>query len=187
MNTNEHAGFANAAVTPDEVPDYREAEFEPVAPGFRRYALISTAVFALPIIVAVLVVWAVPFIPLPGRAVLAVAGGALLLPAAVAVYRWKDAGHRGWSLRQHDIIAKVGVLWRSTTALPVARIQHVETTHGPLERAYGLARLKLYTAGGLTADLVVIGLERETADRLREYLVEQIRKRDAETSQTPDE
>ena len=36
---------------------------------------------------------------------------------------------------------------------------------------------------GLTADLVVIGLDRETADRLREYLVEQIRKRDAETGQ----
>lgn len=187
MIQDEQAVFENPSVAPEDVPDYRDAEFESPAPAFRRYTLISTLILAAPVIVVGMVVWSVPIVPLAGWKVLATTGG-LLLPLTLAgLYRWIDAGYRGWALRRHDIIARSGVLWRSITALPVARIQHVETTHGPLERAHGLARLKLYTAGGLTADLIVIGLSRETADQLREYLVEQIRRRDMETGQTCDE
>lgn len=183
MNLHEETGFANPMVPLDKVPDYHAAEFESVASSFRRYTLISTLIYTGPLVTAPLVAWAVPFVPLAGWKSLVIAGGLLIPMVLVGVYRWIDAGCRGWALRRHDIIARAGVLWRNVTALPVARIQHVETTHGPLERVHGLARLKLYTAGGLTADLVVIGLERASADRLREYLVEQIRKRDAETSQ----
>lgn len=187
MTQYEQTAFANPSVAPEDVPDYNEAEFESLAPAFRRYTLVCTLILALPVALVALVVWAVPFIPLAGWKILVIAVGLLIPVSLVGVYRWMDAGYRGWALRRHDIIARAGVLWRSTTALPVARIQHVETTHGPLERAHGLARLKLYTAGGLTADLVVIGLERDTADQLREYLVEQIRKRDAEPGQASDE
>lgn len=186
MNQHDDTVFSNPVLAPGDVPDYREADFEPPASNFRRYTLVSTTMFALPVILAALVAWVLPFIPLAGWKVLAIAGGLLIPLALVGVYRWIDAGYRGWALRLHDIIARSGVLWRSITVLPVARIQHVETTHGPLERACGLARLKLYTAGGLTADLVVVGLDRETADRLREHLVEQIRMRDAETGRTVD-
>ena len=187
MSQYEDTGFSNPSVPPKDVPDYRDAEFESLAPAFRRYTLISTLVLAVPVVVVALAAWRLPFISLAGWKVLSIAGALLIPLSLVAVYRWVDAGYRGWALRRHDIIARAGVLWRSITALPVARIQHVETTHGPLERAHGLARLKLYTAGGLTADLVIIGLERTAADQLREYLVEQIRKRDAEGSQTLDE
>lgn len=179
--------FANPLVAPENVPDYRDVEFESLASVFRRYTLVSTLVFALPVVLVALTVRAIALIPLSDWQVWAIAGGALTAMTLVGVYRWLDAGYRGWALRRHDIIARSGILWRSVTALPIARIQHVETTHGPLERAHGLARLKLYTAGGLTADLVVIGLERDHADRLREYLVEQIRKRDVESGPTSDE
>jgi len=187
LNQNENTEFANPPITREALPDYQDAIFESVASGFRRYTLVSTLIFLLPLILAAAGLWAVPFIPLAHWKILAVAGTLLVPLALVGVYRWIDAGYRGWALRRHDIIARAGVFWRSITALPVARIQHVETTHGPLERAHGLARLKLYTAGGLTADLVLIGLDRDTADRLREHLVEQIRRRDAESDSTADE
>ncbi len=187
MKQYEEVEFSNPSVAPTDVPDYRDVDFEALASAFRRYTLVSTLILVAPVVLAALVVSVVPFIELAGRKILPIAAGLLIPLALVAIYRWIDAGYRGWALRQHDIIARSGVLWRSIIALPIARIQHVETTHGPLERAHGLARLKLYTAGGLTADLVVIGLERDAADQLREYLVEQIRKRDAETSQTSDE
>jgi membrane protein YdbS with pleckstrin-like domain len=187
MNQYEETEFRNPPVAPEDLPDYGDAEFERLAPTFRRYTLLSTLISAIPVAVAAPVVWALPFIPLAGWKILLITIGLLIPLLLIGIYRWIDAGYRGWALRQHDIIARSGVLWRSITALPLARIQHVETTHGPLERAHGLARLKLYTAGGLTADLVVIGLDRDAADQLREYLVEQIRKRDAEGNQTPDE
>jgi len=187
MSQPEETEFSNPPVAPGDVPDVRDVEFESLAPAFRRYTLISTLIVAAPVVVVALVVWALPFIPLAGWKILLMASGLLMPLVVVGIYRWVAAGYRGWALRRHDIIARSGVLWRSVTTLPVARIQHVETTHGPLERGHGLARLKLYTAGGLTADLVVIGLDRSAADQLREYLVEQIRKRESEGSPTSDE
>lgn len=183
IDANAESEFANHEVPGESVPDYREVRFEALAGSFRRYVLISTACLWSPVPLAALAVWLVPFLSLEPRVVAAIA---VLTGAAVfaGVYRWIDAGYRGWALRQHDIVARAGILWRSITALPIARIQHVETSHGPLERWHRIARLKLYTAGGLTADLIVIGLARETADRLREYLVEQIRLRD-ELSRRP--
>jgi membrane protein YdbS with pleckstrin-like domain len=106
-------------------------------------------------------------------------GAVALVTLLVGVYRWADAGQRGWAVREHDLSAREGIYWRSVTTLPYARIQHVETTSGPIERWRGLARLKLFTAGGMTADLTLIGLEAEAADTLREHLAEQIRLRDA--------
>jgi len=187
MNQHEEMEFSNPSVAAENLPDYCNVGFESLAPTFRRYTLVSTLAFAVPVVAAALVLWALPFIPLAGWKILLIATALSIPLLLVGIFRWIDAGYRGWALRRHDIIARSGVVWRSVTALPVARIQHVETTHGPLERANGLARLKLYTAGGLTADLVVIGLDRDVADQLREYLVEQIRKRDADDSQTSDD
>lgn len=183
MTQPSESTFSNQPVAPADIPDYREVEFKPVADRFRQYALLSTLLYWSAPMVFVVAAQFIPAIPFfPGMLVVA---GFAVATLMIAVYRWMDAGRRGWALREHDIIACAGVFWQSVTALPVARIQHVETTHGPLERAHGLARLKLYTAGGLTADLVVIGLVRETADQLREYLVEQIRKRDSDPSTQP--
>ncbi|MFW5927042.1 MAG: PH domain-containing protein, partial [Wenzhouxiangella sp.] len=68
------------------------------------------------------------------------------------------------------------VVWRKTVIVPFARIQHVEAVHGPLERYLGLMRLKCFTAGGMSADLTVKGLDRNDARRVRQYLLEQIGK-----------
>lgn len=178
----EESGFTNPVIPAESIPNHTEVSFQPMAPAFRRYVLVSTVLYYLPLLAGALFFALAPF----GRAgwePAAGVAGLLALASLTGAFRWLDAGYRGWVLREHDLIARAGVLWRTITALPVARIQHVETTHGPLERAYGLARLKLYTAGGMTADLMLIGLARENADELREYLIEQIRKRDAEAAQ----
>ena len=186
MDANENSDFTNPAVFPESIPDHREVPFQVVVPGFRRYVLVSTAVYYLPLLAGALFFQLAPFGP--AGVELAVAGaGFVALGLLTGVYRWLDARYRGWALREHDLVARAGVLWRAIVALPIARIQHVETTHGPLERVHGLARLKLYTAGGMTADLIVIGLSRENADQLREYLIEQIRKRDAQAGRYANE
>ncbi len=169
--------FRNAQRHFEGLPDYRVLEFEPISASFRGYTVLTTLIWWLPVAVAVS---AVNFIPgvtlLPG---LLAPAGVGLLALLIGVYRWVDAGRRGWALRDHDIAAREGIFWRKVTMLPFARIQHVETSSGPIERWKGLARLKLFTAGGMTSDLDIIGLEAGTADTLREHLAEQIRLRDA--------
>ncbi len=169
--------FDNAQLPSGTLPDYRAVAFEGVSERLRPYALVSTLLNSLLLLLVPVALHFFGDAPgsLPTVLAIALVGFAPL----VAIHRWVDAGFRGWALREHDLIARQGVLWRAVTVLPIARIQHVETSSGPLERAFGLARLRLYTAGGVTADLVVIGLPAGTADRLREHLVEEIRRRDA--------
>lgn len=174
-----HDAFSNSAVDPDRIPDFSAVEFRGVAPGYRSYTLISTLAVFLPPVLVGAVFALVPTLPFTAGWSVGIAAVAVLA-ALIASYRRVDADYRGWAVREHDVIARSGVVWRSVVALPVARIQHVETTYGPLERLFGLARMKLYTAGGMTADLTVLGIERDRADDLREYLVEQIRRRDSE-------
>lgn len=102
---------------------------------------------------------------------------ALLVGAAIA-YLWKypPARHRHLRYRLDDVglTIRAGVLWRTWSALPRVRIQHTDVSQGPLQRRYGVADLKLYTAGSRYTRIVLSGLEHGAALALRDEL-----KRDA--------
>jgi membrane protein YdbS with pleckstrin-like domain len=91
-----------------------------------------------------------------------------LLRPAIVVPR------KGYVVRDKDIIFKSGVIWRSVTAIPFNRIQHVETSSNPLDRKFELATLQLFTAGGSGGDLKVNGLEKDTAEQLRVFILEKV-------------
>ena len=65
-----------------------------------------------------------------------------------------------------------GVVWRRIITVPLSRIQHSDVTQGPLQRAFGLATLTLYTAGTEHAKIDLHGLAFETAMNIRQYLFE---------------
>lgn len=64
-----------------------------------------------------------------------------------------------------------GVLWRSETSVPKSRVQHTDVSRGPIERAFGLATLVIYTAGTDHASVSLDGLTAETAGRIRDHLI----------------
>jgi hypothetical protein len=164
--------FSNRQVADSELPDFRKVRMTPVAPGYLTWALVSQTLFWLVMVLAALIVQWLPFaadrslwwLPLPPLS-LAVMG---------AIYAVFDARHRAWALREHDLVYRYGVIWRKTVIVPFARIQHVEAISGPLERKLDLMRVKCFTAGGMSADLTVKGLDRSSARRVRQYLLEQI-------------
>ena len=55
--------------------------------------------------------------------------------------------------------------------IPFNRIQHIETVRGPIERLLGLATIKIFSAGGLSSDLSISGLEAERATRLKRIIL----------------
>lgn len=77
----------------------------------------------------------------------------------------------GYELRDEDLLIQRGVLFRSLTAIPTARVQHVDTRQGPLEQWIGLARVQIYTAAGMGADGIIPGLDLRDAEALRDELV----------------
>ncbi len=64
-----------------------------------------------------------------------------------------------------------GVWWRSETFVPRSRIQHTEVQQGPIARRYGLASLKVFTAGASHGEIEIDGLIHADAVWLRDEML----------------
>jgi len=86
--------------------------------------------------------------------------------------QWSRLRYRSWSfrVRETELVVQRGVLWRVVSVIPHARIQHVDTRHGPIERWLGLASVVVFTAGVRGADVTIPGLRGDDAIALREHL-----------------
>ncbi|WP_204034853.1 PH domain-containing protein [Micromonospora qiuiae] len=99
-----------------------------------------------------------------------VALGAFLLLAvwrAVAVVRAVRAW--GYAERENDLLVRHGLLVRRLSIVPYSRMQFVDVSAGPLERAFDLATVQLHTAAA-ASDARVPGLRPAEASRLRDRL-----------------
>ena len=171
----ERAAFTNEAVSADSLPAHADLELEKVSPRFSVYAASASALtwgagaallWALPIPAGVAVVGA-PWAP----------WALLLIGALSSALAWIDGRRRAFAMREHDLVYERGLVVRKTVIVPVPRIQHIETTSGPLERRFGLERLTCFTAGGVSADLVIRGLEAARAKQVRDYVLRRIEAR----------
>ena len=84
--------------------------------------------------------------------------------------RWRYDAWR-YAIRPHDVLLHHGVFWRVRSCIPRLRIQHVDIQSDPIERAFGIVKLSLYTAGTPTAVGVIPGLAPAEAEELRERLL----------------
>jgi len=96
---------------------------------------------------------------------------ALLIGGWTAVYSWLRYGAWGYLLRDEDLVIQSGVFFKLRRCIPRSRVQHVDITSGPLDRAFGLVEVHLFTAGGTGAVAVIPGLSPEAAEQLRAALV----------------
>ncbi|MER7165148.1 PH domain-containing protein [Micromonospora sp. NPDC000207] len=75
----------------------------------------------------------------------------------------------GYAERENDLLVRHGLLVRRLSIVPYARMQFVDVSAGPLERAFDLATVQLHTAAAAT-DARVPGLRPAEASRLRDRL-----------------
>jgi len=83
----------------------------------------------------------------------------------------RQARSIGYQLRADDLVFRRGILWQRMVAVPYGRMQLVDITHGPLDRAFGIAKLKLVTAAATTG-VEIPGLGREASEALRDTLIQ---------------
>jgi len=74
--------------------------------------------------------------------VLALAVFSVFVAPGVRWRRWR------YEIRPDEVDLQRGVWWVSRTLVPLARIQHVDTRQGPLQRRYGLSTVVFHTAAG---------------------------------------
>ena len=84
---------------------------------------------------------------------------------ALVSYRYKF--HR-YEIQEKDIAMQHGYLFRSTTYIPIRRIQHIETDQGIFLRKYSLVSLQIHTAA---TNHTIEGLPVAQAERLRETIM----------------
>lgn len=100
--------------------------------------------------------------------------GAITAPlVAIAAYLVLIAPGRryrawGYALGSEELRVKHGVWTRVETHVPLARVQHIDVSQGPVERAFKVCRLILHTAGTLNSRVVLPGLARATAEAIRD-------------------
>lgn len=107
---------------------------------------------------------------LSGRWLLGVAVGAVVLLGAwrvVTIVRAVRAW--GYAEREDDLLVRHGLLVRRLSIVPYSRMQFVDVSAGPLERAFDLATVQLHTAAA-ASDARVPGLRPAEASRLRDRL-----------------
>ncbi|MEO8690115.1 MAG: PH domain-containing protein [Solirubrobacteraceae bacterium] len=104
----------------------------------------------------------------------ALSNGALWLLVPVAVFaigvvaipelrwsRWR------YEVRDEEIDLRHGTLTITRTLIPMLRVQHVDTTRGPLDQILGLATVVVHTAAGRTT---IPALDDEYAGRMRDQI-----------------
>lgn len=167
--------FQNTQVDLNELPAAEHLLFEPLAPAYVREVLTQSVIlWSVLLGLSVLPMWLVPE-DVPFEPYL------VWLPLPIAclgvLFSWIGvlAAHaKGLALRDHDIAFRSGLIWRKTILLAFSRIQHIELSSGPLQRRYGLASLKFFTAGGLNVDMRIDGLRRDEAEQLRSAILARV-------------
>ena len=150
---------------------------ERLDPRAKKLWRITGALGALPLLAGgavgswvLLRVVEVPFLigilPFPAALVLFV-----MLAGVIPGLRWQ---RWRYEIREDEVDLQRGIVWISRTLVPLARIQHVDTQSGPLQRRFGLATVVFYTAAGANQIPELSALvAAEVRDRIAELTREQ--------------
>lgn len=103
--------------------------------------------------------WRWPILAAVGMLVLAV--GFCLVNPRLRYRQWR------YAIRESEVDLRFGIFTRTRQLVPIARVQHVDTRRGPLQRRYGLASVVLYTAAG---SVEIPALSVEVADEVRDRI-----------------
>lgn len=169
-----HELFSNDRMTLSDLPDVSTVTYEKLKTSYRLYSMLMAAIGTG--VLFFILLW-----PLLLTGWLFSIRHLLLFFASAAVYfilrlfiKYYGYGHKGYAIRQHDIVYRSGIWWKHYIYLPKSRVQHVEIKKSPFEDAFDIARLKIYTAGGSGSDLTIPGLDPTLALRIKEELLQQI-------------
>ncbi|MEC2309355.1 PH domain-containing protein [Bacillus atrophaeus] len=93
----------------------------------------------------------------------------LVLESVLTIVFIPKIRHRVWRYEVHEneIDIQSGIFVVTRVIVPMVRVQHVDTSQGPLLRKYNLATVKISTAATTHS---IPALEMEEADRLRDSI-----------------
>ena len=152
-----------------DLPKHSDISFKPLADKALLHTQLSSLMFYIPLIGALAAACYVNETFANNAQVYLLIGMPILVLVSL-LYNVINVRMRGFAVRNHDIVFKKGVIWQQVTILPLARVQHMEIHQGPIERKLSLASIKLFSAGGVSADLKISGLTHDDCKNMRQFV-----------------
>jgi uncharacterized protein len=81
----------------------------------------------------------------------------------------------GYAMDADELQIRRGVWIETHTVVPLDRVQHIDLSQGPIERSLAVCRLIVHTAGTQHSRVVLPGLSRANAERMRDEIRARIR------------
>ena len=162
--------FKNESIDINSLPSIDLEKFTPIEKRYRIImvinGIISATIITIPIILVSIFNAEVPLY-------VGYALSAVLLAYIIFNIFWSRISiqYKSYLLRSNDILFKKGVIWKKTTAIPFNRIQHVEVKQSAIAKQLNLSKIVIFTAGGNTGDLAISGLNDQTANKIREFIM----------------
>jgi len=162
--------FKNESIDINSLPSIDLEKFTPIEKRYRIImvinSIISATIITIPIILVSIFNAEVPLY-------VGYALSAVLLAYIIFNIFWSRISiqYKSYLLRSNDILFKKGVIWKKTTAIPFNRIQHVEVKQSAIAKQLNLSKIVIFTAGGNTGDLAISGLNDQTANKIREFIM----------------
>ncbi len=138
-------------------------------PAYATVMRIEGAIIVAPFLIAAVVLGLAGAFPAPWTwAPLAVP--VLIALVFVLLVPIKRYLARGYHMSSDRLRVVRGVMFHADTVVPFSRVQHLDVEQGPLERAFGIARLILHTAGTHNSSVTLPGLRHGDAVAMREEI-----------------
>jgi membrane protein YdbS with pleckstrin-like domain len=166
------ATFQNNTVT--SLPDITKVEFKKINQLYLKVIFINFLIVFLLFLGGLIVLHQLVFQDEVNAFIIPIYISFLVLFGLILLYLLASFKKRKYALREKDISYKSGLLVKKLTTVPFSRIQHVETDEKPVSRIFGLSSLSVYTAGDSSDDLVIKGITKETALKIKEFITTKI-------------
>lgn len=160
--------FTNPQVDLEQLPQSKNLPFERLQQAHRKVNIFSNLIFW-----GLFLLCAVAFLFFVEKEI-----GHYVLISTIALlgilstaYAHFSFYKKKYALRANDVLYKRGLFWQKLTIAPFNRVQHVQINQGPIDRAFDLAKLKIYTAGGSSSDLQIPGLNVDDANKLKDFIL----------------
>jgi len=143
-------------------------------PSPRLGTMRRVEIFAASVVAALVVLGVTGLQLLAGAKLNPPVAGLLLAAIALAGFlgdRFAQRRVRAWAYceREDDLLVRRGVMISRLSVIPYGRMQFIDVIAGPVERAFGLATVRMHTAAA-SSDARIPGLPQEEAARLRDHL-----------------
>lgn len=86
-------------------------------------------------------------------------------------YPWIEYCQWGYQITEDKVMIRKGIFFLKTSMIPIVRIQHISMSQGPIFRALGLHKIEISVA---TSNFEIIGIKKETAEKIVESLKEKL-------------